>query len=83
MKKGSDNFRQSSILGIMKRIKQKGIPMIVYEPSLKNRTFFGSEVETNLDIFKSNCDIILANRVVFEIEDIKAKIFTRDLFGND
>ncbi len=83
MKKDSDNFRQSSILGIMKRIKQKGIPMIVYEPSLKNRTFFGFEVETNLDIFKSNCDVILANRLVSEIEDIRAKIFTRDLFGND
>lgn len=83
MKKGSDNFRTASIQGVMKRIKAKGINVIVYEPNLNETTYFNSPVTSNLEEFKSSCDLIVANRWEDEIRDVASKVYTRDLFGND
>jgi len=81
MKEGSDNFRESAVQGVMKRIRAKGIPIVVFEPMLSDNTFFGSEVVRDIEAFKQASDVIVANRLSEDLADVSDKVFSRDIFG--
>ncbi len=83
MKTSSDNFRQSAIQGVMKRLKAKGIDLVIFEPALEDKHFYGSKVITDLEGFKKMSDVIVANRLSNEIKDVAHKVYTRDLFSRD